>query len=463
MPDAAVPLFPDLALRLPPANLAAEQAILGALLHNNKVRERCLDLLPEHFADREYGQLYAAMIERIDLGQRVDGVSLNAEFDSELLAGLLAAMVGFHIENYVDQVTDCAARRRLIEIGSGLVNQAFSGPGGSSMAGEAASRLDEIVGAARVASGGDLHNSLSGAVEAMSKAIGSDGSVGISTGFTCLDERLGGLEGDTLTVIAARPGMGKSALAVNIAINAARRGIPALLFSLEMSRIQLARRVLASATGIPAIAIQRGRVGVDGAGRVIGAAKKMSDLPIWIEDAASVPASVIGARTRAWRRRFAGPGIVLVDHLHIVRPEDGDIRSGATYAVGQISLALKRISKMSDVPVIALAQLNRGVESRDDKRPGLADLRQSGDIEQNADSIGFIYRPEYYTANKPERKPGELDPTYESRVSAWESDRARIAGKAELIWAKVRNGTPGSDDLYFHGPTTSFSEDANAG
>jgi replicative DNA helicase len=206
------------------------------------------------------------------------------------------------------------------------------------------------------------------------------------------------------------------------------------------------------------IAIKRGSVGVEAADRVVGAGKSLRGLPIWIEDGTGTRASTITVRSRAWRRKHPGPALVIVDHLHIVRPEDGDIRSGATYAVGQVSGALKRLSKSCHLPVIALAQLNRGVEGREDKRPGLADLRASGDIEQDADSVGFLYREEYYLTGEPRQITGETEAKFNVRAAEWANQKAAAAGKAELIWSKVRDGQSGTDNLRFDGPTTSFTE-----
>ena len=466
------PLFPGLSLRQPPSNLQAEQALLGALLHNNKAIDRCGALTPEHFADPVNGHVFHAIKRRIDAGRLADAVSLKGDFENagildtvggtEYLTQLLTAMVGIiNTTEYAATIQDCYRRRQLIDIGEALVNQAFDGGETSSVALDAAARIDAVASGSIADSGATLGEALQGAISSLQQALERRGPAGLSTGFRSMDDRLGGLEDETLTILAARPGMGKTGLGCNIAMNAVRAGIPVIMFSLEMSRLQLARRVLAGATGVPVIAIKRGHVNVDNTGRIVGAGKAMADLPLWIEDAAGVPVSVIANRVRAWRRKNPGPAIVMLDHLHIVRPEDGDIRSGATYAVGQISGALKRLSKTCHLPVVALAQLNRGVESREDKRPGLSDLRQSGDLEQDADSIGFIYRPEYYLGHEPERGESESAAAYETRRNGWHEKKERAAGKAELIWAKVRDGEPGTDELLFDGPTTTFSEADN--
>lgn len=450
-------IFPGLSLRLPPSNGQAEQALLGALLHQNKARDRCLGLLPEHFADPEFGRVYARIVERIDAGLTVSAVSLKGEFGDPLLAQLLASMVSImSITEYASVIRECAARREMIQIGEGLVTQAFNGDATAEALSNAISRIDAIANGGNDTAGVMLNVALDNAIQAIEAARLRQGPAGISTGFPSLDQRVGGLEAGTLTVLAGRPGMGKSALGWQIAVNAARDGVGVLAISLEMSAIELGRRALATAAQVPIAAMKYGRVTVEQAGRIVMARRERNDLPLTIEDSAGLTAIAIAARARAAKRK--GLGLVLIDHLHIVRPEDADIRQGATWAVGRISGAMKRLAKDCGVPVLLLAQLNRGVEGRDDKRPGLADLRQAGDIEQDADAVGFVYRPEYYMANQPERKPGEADAPYNSRIDNWIADKERLAGKAELIWAKIRDGEPGTDTLQFDGPTTTFSE-----
>lgn len=437
----------------------AEAAILGAMLHNNRARELCLDLFSEHFSEPDHARVYAHAIGQIDKGERVDAVSLKEQFDPRLLADLNASMISQEIRSYVAAVIDCAARRSLIEIGESLVTQAFASEGAATIAVNAAGRLDAIALPSLDINGVMLDVAVADALAAMEAAMERDGPIGISSGFRCIDKRLGGLEDETLNIIAARPGMGKTALACDIALKVARTGIPVLMWSLEMSRVQLARRLLAAASGIPVIAIKRGSVGTEAVSRLVAASKPMIGVPLWIEDGSGVRASTMTIRSRAWRRKRAGQALIIVDHLHIVRPEDGDIRSGATYAIGQISGALKRLAQTCRVPVIALAQLSRGVEGREDKRPGLGDLRQSGDIEQNADSVGFLFRPEYYLSGDPKKLTGESEAKFTARAAEWQQEKADVAGLAELIWAKVRDGASGTDKLRFDGPTASFSED----
>jgi len=232
-----------------------------------------------------------------------------------------------------------------------------------------------------------------------------------------------------------------------------------LLISLEMSSRELGRRVLATAAEVPVTAMKYGRINADQASRLVVARRELRGLPLKIDDAAGLTAAQIAGRARSLKRK--GLGLVVIDHLHIVRPDDLDSKQGATWAVGRISGAMKRLAKDCGVPVLLLAQLNRGVEGRDDKRPGLGDLRQAGDIEQDADAVGFVYRPEYYLGSEPEPREGEARSKLDERRLAWCDRKAEVAGQAELIWAKIRDGETGTDQLRFDGPTTTFREPSN--
>ncbi len=250
-----------------------------------------------------------------------------------------------------------------------------------------------------------------------------------------------------------------SAIGHQMALAAARQGVGVLEISLEMSGAELGRRALSAASGVPLGLLKRGRHGAF-THQIIQARRNLANLPVTIEDGGGLTAAMIALKARQAQRRH-GLGLIMVDHLHIVRPDDGDARQGATWAVGRISGAMKRLAKEFACPVLLLAQLNRGVEGRDDKRPGLSDLRQSGDIEQDADAVGFVYRAEYYLAREPEMLATETREQFGNRRTKWEHARQDAAGKADLIFAKVRDGAPGTVPLLFHGETTSFSEPAH--
>ena len=248
-----------------------------------------------------------------------------------------------------------------------------------------------------------------------------------------------------------------SALGWQWAIAAARQGIGVLAVSLEMSAVQLGRRALSVTANVPLWKLKRGRHQLD-AEALMRAQKELAGLPLSIEDGAGFTPAVITMKARAAHKRH-GLGLIMVDHLHIVRPEDADMRLGPTHATGVVSLAMKRMAKEFRCPVLLLAQLSRAVEGRDDRRPTLPDLRQSGSIEQDADTASFIYRPEYHLPKSaPERKDGETSEKHQSRVKDWYDAKDRLAGKAELIIDKVRDGAACSIPLRFDGQTTSFAE-----
>lgn len=466
------PLF-GLSVRQPPSNAQAEQALLGALLTNNKVLDRCGDLRPEHFADPLHGKIFAAIVGTVAAGRLADAVTLHGQFAGDpdmeaaggpgYLARLLAACVSLvGASEYAREVILCWRRRQLVDIGETLVNAGFAGdadPAEEASRGSAA--LDALLANGNSArKGAALIEAVDAAIAAAERAAKHDGPVGISTGFPRLDDALGGLEDGALYVCAGRPGMGKTALGVQIGLAAAKAGIGVGLISLEMQAAQIGRRVLALESGIPQHVLRHGRWSTADSERIVKARQRLAHLPLTIEDEGGLNAQMIALRARGIHRKH-GLGLLIVDHLHIVATPPEATRMGATWAVGQVSNALKRLAKEMQIPVLALAQLNRGVEGRDDKRPSLADLRQSGEIEQDAEAVMLLYRPEYYLPrSEPERKEGETAEKWQKRVDDWHESKRRLAGKAEVILAKVRDGEPGTVNLHFDGSRTCFAEAA---
>lgn len=286
---------------------------------------------------------------------------------------------------------------------------------------------------------------------------GMDDPPGLSTGMHAVDDALNGLERATLNILAGRPGMGKTSLAVQWAIHAARQGVGVAVYSLEMSAAQIGRRILCSAAGVPLWVVRKRCVSLAQAEAMVLARDELRGLPVTIDDLSGLTVREISDRTETARKRH-GLGLIVVDHLHIVRPEERDSRSGPAWAVGKISAALKGISKEYECPVLALAQLNRGVEGRDDKRPTLADLRYSGDIEQDADTVMFLYREEYYM-REPVRRDNESAEAYERSLATYHDRKEKSRGLADLIVAKARDGEPAVVRLKFRGETATFSED----
>ncbi len=449
-------------------------ALLGALLAKiERIDHVPQDLVAEHFADAESALVFRALRALRESGRTGMGAIAVKESVRDLvpdarLAEYMAAMVGSqpsYIHQLGQSIIAAASRRDLRYVGSELVAASQRGDLNEptpDVVRETQARLEQILGTASVQRAGVmLSDAMRDALEAADR-VASGEIVGVSTGMASVDEALGYIEPGAMVILAGRPGMGKSALGLQWAVNAARAGAPTLFFSFEMSARELGRRVLSAASGVPVAVIKRGRH-AGSLGSLLAAERDLAGLDVAIEDASGQTPSMMAVKARAWQRRWGRLGLVVVDHLHIARPEAGAERHGGTYAVGQVSNALKRLAKDLEVPVLALAQLNRGVESRDEKRPGLGDLRQSGEIEQDADQVCFVHRPEYYLPKaEPEAKPGEPSDKLMQRRMDWDRQRDQLRGKAELLIEKSRDGQPGMVPLLFDGPTTSFSEPAQA-
>lgn len=451
----------------------AEQALLGALI----VKPSLLAALPANFHPDHYGSEWHGDIHRIlvEVGQPggpagiliMHALGLNDSDIRAYIPKLLTAFVTLtpsSIHGYAEVVTDLYRRRRLVALSEGMRESAFK-PGAEASAdstiAQAMGELEEMTGQAgsvrphiMIAEAADM------ALRRADKAAQGGGFTGMSTGYQSIDEALGGLEAGTVTVLAGRPGMGKSALGHKIALNGAAAGHGVLEISLEMTAAALGARALSALSGVPLQALRHGRH-ASSMDQLMAARRQLTDLPLSIEDGGGLTAGMIGIRARAAKRRH-GLKLIMVDHLHIVQPDDSDTRQSPTWAVGRVSLAMQRLAKDQDCAVLLLAQLSRGVESRDDKRPVLSDLRQAGDIEQNADAVAFVYRAEYYLGGPPEKATKDTREQHANRVTEWERDKERLKGKAELILGKVRDGEPCTVRLEYDGPTTSFTEPCHA-
>jgi replicative DNA helicase len=474
-----------LSQRMPPRNAEAEQCLLGAILANNKALDRVVGFLkPEHFADAIHGRIYQACVRRVLAGSVADAVTLKNEFEhagvldevggTKYLAQLLSAMVGIlNAGEYGQAIHDAWMRRQAIDIGETLVNNAFGADpelGAPALIAQATAELDGIRGmGGRERQVTELNDAMDTAIAEAEAAYRRGGPVGLSVGMPGVDAVLGGLENGTMNLLAGRPGMGKTALAIQWGVHAARAlreeaqgktgpGGGVVVVSLEMSAQALARRVLAASSGVSSTTMKRGGFSGEHAYQIVHARKYLNDLPLSIVDGSGLSVGMMRLEVRKQARKRP-IRMLMVDHLHLLQAEERDRRSGATYAVGQVALGLLEICKEFDVPLVALAQLSRAVEGRDDHRPNNSDLRQAGDIEQNADTISFVYRPEYYLPKyPPDRNPGEAEEKWQARRSDWYKQRDVLAGVAELIVTKVRDGEGGVVPLRFHGPTTSFSE-----
>jgi replicative DNA helicase len=462
-----------------PHSIEAEQQLLGAILTNNDVYDRIAQIIgPQHFHEPVHSRIFEIAAARIAKNALASPVTLKAflEDDEGLkelggaaylarLAG--AAISSFAARDYAQMLYDLHIRRELILLGrdiSAKATRADVSEGPKEQIVEAETKLYALAEQGRSESGfQSFLTAVTDAVRVANAAYMRDGGLaGISTGLVDLDRKLGGLHPSDLLILAGRPSMGKTSLATNIAFNIAkayRRGIRpdgsegavnggvVGFFSLEMSAEQLAARILSEASEVPSELIRRGDMTEEEFRRFVDAAKTLEACPLFIDDTAALPISQLAARARRLKRTH-GLDALFVDYLQLVRPATA--KDSRVNEVSEITQGLKAIAKELDIPVVALSQLSRQVESREDKRPQLSDLRESGSIEQDADVVMFVFREEYY---KEREKPSdhELD-----KMAAWQEEMERLHGKAEVIIGKQRHGPIGTVDLSFEGRFTRF-------
>ncbi len=483
------PSLLGLSQRLPPSNQQAEQALLGALLANNKAYERVAEFLaPEHFIDPIHGRIFQAIVRRIEAGQLADAVTLKGEFEhsgvleevggTAYLAQLLTAMVGIiNAGEYGRAIHDAWLRRQLIEIGETVVNNAFGADpelDGPSQIEAAEQTLFQLA-----TQGGNeggpvaFERALTEAILGAERAFHRQGGVsGLTTGLRDIDARTGGLHPSDLLILAGRPGMGKTALATKVAFGAAKallaearaadpNAIPktsVAIFSLEMSAEQLATRLLAEEARISADRIRRGDIGQKDFDRFVQVSREIAGLPIQIDDTPAITMSALRTRCRRLKRT-RGLALVVVDYLQLMRPAAGTRPESRVLEISQITQGLKALAKELAVPVLALSQLSRAVESREDKRPQLSDLRESGTIEQDADCVMFVYRDDYYLKQRePKQMAFDSDDKYQVQLDKWKRDMEQVHNKSELIIAKQRHGPTGKIDLFFEAEFTRFAD-----
>lgn len=458
--------FPDTL----PSNGAAEQALLGALLIDNRSYDRIVDVLRDtDFANAVHARIYAAIGKLIDRGSVANPVTLKAVFDQDGAlaevggAGYLgklaaSAVTVINALDYAITIIDLSRRRTIILACREAILAAEKVDLDRS-AGDIMADFDTTMlavsdrseqRAMRFSAAVDV------AVAAAESTYKADGRViGITTGLTDLDRLLGGLHDSDLIILAARPAQGKSALAAKIADAAARDGKQGLFFSLEMSADQLAARQIAAVTGVSAEKQRSGPLESTEINSIISARDDIAALPITIDDDPMITMTQIRARARRHKRRY-GLDLIVVDYLQLMlsdkaRPEN------RVQEVSALSRGLKALAKELGIPVLALSQLSRAVEQRDDKRPMLSDLRESGSIEQDADVVVFIYREEEYVARQePQRKINETDDKFAQRTSGWNAHLDRCHGIAELLIRKNRHGATRTCRVHFNAVRTTF-------
>jgi len=466
------------AYRHVPYDVEVEQALLGAILVDNQALERVGAILKaEDFYDPLHQRIFEVMLASSERGGMIlTPLTLHAAMKADpglmevgghaYLAGLVQAAPALpNVRDLARILHDLAVRRSLIRIGEDIVNTAYEAPHDKppkDQIEEAEKALYRVSESSKYGAGPiDFAEALQRTVELAEKAQARGGRIsGLITGFSDIDSLLGGLQPSDLIIVAGRPGMGKTSLATNIAFHTSRayvqdkesgaevpRGAPVLFFSLEMAAQQLSARILSEQTEIEMWKIRNGRFSESEWEKFVLAMQDLSTLPLYIDDTGGISIAQIAARARRLKRE-KNIGCIMIDHIQLVagsgRPEN------RVQEITEISKALKVLAKDLDVPVIALSQLSRGVDSRDDKRPVLSDLRESGSIEQDADVVMFVYREEYYLKSR------EPDPA-SSDHGKWLEKCERAHRRAEILVEKHRHGATNKIELFFDDRFTRFS------
>src|SRR6201747_2036547 len=476
-PDAGTPAY-----RTAPHNIEAEQSVLGAVLVNNDAFYRVSDFLePKHFFEPIHQTIFETAGSLIRMGKIATPVTLKtfvpAETDiggmtvGQYLARLAAeATTIINAQDYGRTIYELALRRDLIGIGEDMVNVAYDAPvdfAPRAQIEDAERRLYELAESGRYDGGFQgFAQAMKIALDMAANAYQRDGKLsGVATGLRDLDSKMGGLQRSDLIIVAGRPGMGKTALATNIAYNVAKAHQAELqadgtkksvnggivgFFSCEMSAEQLATRILAEQTGVSSSLIRRGGITQTEFDKIRDYTIELQHLPLYVDETGGLSISQLTARARRLKRQ-KGLDLIVVDYIQLLQGSGKRGNDNRVQEVTEITTSLKALAKELNIPVIALSQLSRQVESRDDKHPQLSDLRESGSIEQDADVVLFVYREEYYLQNK-EPKPGT--PEHEK----WHLEMELAHGKAEVIIAKQRHGPTGTVQLQFEGQFTRFSD-----
>jgi replicative DNA helicase len=476
-PAEAAPLY-----RTAPHNIEAEQALLGAILVNNEAFYRVSDFLePRHFFEPVHQNIYEITGSLIRVGKIANPVTLKtflpADVDiagltvSQYLARLAAeATTVINAEDYGRTIYDLSMRRTLIVIGEDMVNVAFDAPvdfAPRDQIEDAERRLYELAETGKYDGGFQrFAAALTTAVDMAARAYQRDGRLsGLATGLHDLDRMMGGLQPSDLIIVAGRPGMGKTSLATNMAYNIARawrgdvrpdghietvNGGIVGFFSLEMSAEQLATRIISEQTEIPSYRIRRGEIDPADFDRIAAIAREMESIPLYIDETGGLAIAQLAARARRLKRQ-RGLDLLVIDYIQLLQGSTRRAAEGRVQEVTEITTGLKALAKELNVPILACSQLSRQVESRDDKRPQLSDLRESGSIEQDADVVLFVFREEYYLKNKEPR--AGTDEHFK-----WQTDMEAVHGKAELIIGKQRHGPTGTVQLQFKADVTRFSD-----
>ena len=476
--------------RQPPYNLEAEQALLGALLVDNYAYDKVGDFLDEtHFYYPPHAAIYDAVRKLVNRGQIANPITLKTFFERDealkevggtdylvQLADNMHSVVD--CRHYANIVYDLHIRRSLIHLGEDIVNETHELEVDKTATEHVEGLEQRLFDLATKGSDSQVvrsfGNVLAIALDVAEAAYKRDGSLmGLSTGLKDLDRQLGGLGPSDLLILAARPSMGKTAVGTSIAYNIARSfktrqnengetetvdGGAVAYFSLEMSSEQLALRILSEQSGVRSDLIRRGALTDEEFRKIVQAGQELSDLPLYIDDTPAL--TISGIRTRARRlKRQKNISLLVVDYLQLLQGSSKGRNENRVQEISEISRGLKAIAKELDIPVMALSQLSRAVEQREDKRPQLSDLRESGSIEQDADIVMFLYREQYYLERtEPMKKPEESEDHFHTRHEQWQDRMAEVFEITEVIVGKHRHGPVGKVKIRFNSQTTKFED-----
>ena len=473
----------DALYREAPHNIEAEQALLGAILINNDAFYRVSDFLkPTHFFEPLHRRIYEITTDLIRVGKMANPVTMKTFLPTEGKVGDLTifqyvtrlateAVTIINAEDYGRAIYDLATRRALIGIGEDMVNVAYDAPvdmAPQEQIEDAERRLFELAETGRYDGGFQaFKDAVTTAVDMANAAFMRDGHLsGVSTGIHTLDGKMGGLQPSDLIILAGRPGMGKTSLATNIAFNIANAyeseqqadgSIKAInggvvgFFSLEMSAEQLATRIISEQTEVSSSKIRRGDITETDFEKLVACSQVMQKIPLYIDQTGGISIAQLAARARRLKRQ-RGLDVLVIDYVQLMTGSSKASAQNRVQEITEITTGLKALGKELNVPIIALSQLSRQVESRDDKRPQLSDLRESGSIEQDADVVLFVFREEYYVKNLEPRD--EFDPKYEE----WKQHFEKVRGTADVIIAKQRHGPTGTVKLAFQSEFTRFAD-----
>lgn len=473
--------------RMPPQNLEAEQALLGALLSNNAAFEKVSEFLrPEHFASPVHAAVYDAALSLYKRGHIADPITLKGHF---VAAGTLEEVGGLpylmdlvrssasiiNAEDYARLILDRYFRRKLVDLGTQITNDAYEislDKDAQNQISVAEKKLYNLATEGELEGGPqEFSRPLTKVIQATSAAMmNPDGISGITTGFRDLDKVMGGFHDSDLLILAGRPAMGKTALATCIAFNVAshfhemykagkskeKKGVA--FFSLEMSADQLAGRILATETQISSHNLRNGKVKKEEFMRLAEFASELEKLPLYVDETPALTVAAIRNRARRLKRDAnKGLGMIIIDYLQLIDDSDTLHHENRVQSLSEITRGLKMMAKDLNVPVLVLSQLSRQVESREDKRPLLSDLRESGSIEQDADAVMFIFREIYYLEKEePKQRFNENDVKFQERLNKIETLKTSLQKKAELIIGKQRHGPTATIPLFFEKEYTRF-------